>query len=297
MVPMDFENRLPDESVNYSAEHPLKEFTWLVLGVLGTVALAAALIGYFAGEIAARLPFSTENDFAAPITQRWEETPRDAQAEEARQALRAIAAKLAPVMALPEGMLVKVHYSNEKVPNAFATLGGNVVFYRGLLEKFASEDAVATVLAHEIAHAKLRHPASGLGRGIALGLTLSLLSSGMGQGVAGGAVQTAAMLPLLKYNRDQESAADAEAFAAVAKVYGHVGGARETFTELAKLGGGGMTPAFLLTHPLSTERVAAAERTARERGWALDGVRTPLPPALAALKKADAVKPDAGTAQ
>ena len=31
------------------------------------------------------------------------------------------------------------------------------------------EDAVATVLAHEIAHAKLRHPASGLGRGVAGG--------------------------------------------------------------------------------------------------------------------------------
>lgn len=281
---MDFENRLPDETVNYSTEHPLKEFTWLVVGVLGSVALVTALVGFFAGEIASRLPFRTENDFAASITEHWEAAPRDGQAEEARQALRAIAAKLVPVMALPEDMQVKVHYSNEKVPNAFATLGGNVVFYRGLLEKFGSEDAVATVLAHEIAHAKLRHPASGLGRGVAVGLILSMLSTGMGQGVAGGAVQTAAMLPLLKYNRDQESAADAEAFAAVAAIYGHVGGARETFTELAKLGGGGMTPAFLQTHPLSMERVAAAERTARERGWALDGARTPLPPALEALK-------------
>jgi len=182
-------------------------------------------------------------------------------------------------------------------PNAFATLGGNVVFYRGLLVKFASEDAVATVLAHEIAHAKLRHPASSLGRGIAVGLTLSALSSGMGESVAGGALQTAGTLPLLKYSRDQESAADAEAFAAVAKVYGHVGGAKETFTELAKIGGGGYSPAFLQTHPLSLERVAAAERTARERGWALDGPRTPLPPGLAALKPAEAVKPAASAAQ
>jgi Zn-dependent protease with chaperone function len=295
---MDFENRLPDETVNYSPEHPLREFTWLVVGALGTVALVTALVGFFAGEIAARLPFSTENDFASAISKHWEDEQRSAQAEEARQALRAIAAKLTPVMNLPEGMQVRVHYSDGSTPNAFATLGGNVVFYRGLLVKFDSEDAVATVLAHEIAHAKLRHPASSLGRGIAVGMTLSMLSIGMGEGVAGGALQTAATLPLLKYGRDQESAADAEAFAAVAKVYGHVGGARETFTELAKIGGGGITPAFLQTHPLSTERVAAAERTARERGWALDGARTPLPPALAALKKkAEAVKPDAGTAQ
>ncbi len=294
---MDFENRLPDETVNYSTEHPLKEFTWLVVGALGTVAVVTALIGFFAGEIAARLPFSTENDFASGITRHWEEETRDAQAEEARLALRAIAAKLTPVMGLPEGMQVKVHYSAGMTPNAFATLGGNVVFYRGLLVKFASEDAVATVLAHEIAHAKLRHPASSLGRGIAVGLTLSALSSGMGESVAGGALQTAGTLPLLKYSRDQESAADAEAFAAVAKVYGHVGGAKETFTELAKIGGGGYSPAFLQTHPLSLERVAAAERTARERGWALDGPRTPLPPGLAALKPAEAVKPAASAAQ
>lgn len=295
---MDFENRLPDESVNYSPEHPLKEFAWLVIGALGTVAVVTALIGFFAGEIAARMPFSTENDFASSITKHWEEGSRDAQAEEARQALRAIAAKLVPVMGLPEDMQVKVHYSDGTLPNAFATLGGNVVFYRGLLVKFGSEDAVATVLAHEIAHAKLRHPASSLGRGVAVGLTLSLLSSGMGQGVAGGALQTAGTLPLLKYSRDQESVADAEAFAAVAKVYGHVGGAQEAFTELGKLGGGGgMTPAFLQTHPLTTERLAAIERTARERGWALDGARTPLPPGLAALKPAEAVKPDAGAAQ
>jgi len=140
---MDFENRLPDETVNYSTEHPLKEFTWLVVGALGTVAVVTALIGFFAGEIAARLPFSTENDFASGITRHWEEETRDAQAEEARLALRAIAAKLTPVMGLPEGMQVKVHYSAGMTPNAFATLGGNVVFYRGLLVKFASEDAVA----------------------------------------------------------------------------------------------------------------------------------------------------------
>jgi predicted Zn-dependent protease len=294
---MDLENRLPDESVNYSAEHPLKEFTWLVAGALGAVALLTALVGFFAGAIAARLPFSTENTFAASITKHWDEEARDAQAEAARTALRDIAAKLAPAMNLPQDMRLNVHYSPDPVPNAFATLGGNVVFYRGLLVKFDSEDAVATVLAHEIAHAKLRHPASSLGRGVAVGLTLSLLSTGMGEGVAGGALQTAGTLPLLKYSRDQESAADAEAFAAVVKVYGHVGGARDAFTALSKVSNGGAGPAFLQTHPLTAERLAEIQHAAQARGWALDGERTPLPPALAVLRKAEAVKPDAGTAQ
>lgn len=84
------------------------------------------------------------------ITRHWEEqrlTPEAA----ARARLRALAAKLAAVMSLPPGMDVTVHYADEKAVNAMATLGGNVVFYRGLLERLDSEDAVATVLAHEIA--------------------------------------------------------------------------------------------------------------------------------------------------
>ena len=98
---MQYENRQPDETVNYSSEHPLREFAWLVVGLLGVIALAAALIGFFAGEIAARLPFSVEKDYARRISQHWRDTPRDAAAEEARAALRAIAAKLVPAMHLP----------------------------------------------------------------------------------------------------------------------------------------------------------------------------------------------------
>ena len=256
---MQFENRVPDETVNYSTAHPLGEFAWLAVAALGITLVVSAVVALFGGELAARLPFRTENEFAARITRHWEDGRRDAQGEAARDALRAIAARLAGVMDLPEGMQVQVHYSPDKVTNAFATLGGNVVFYRGLLVRFDSEDAVAAVLAHEIAHAKLRHPAASLGRGIAAGLTLSLLSTGLGESVAGGAMQMAATLPLLKYSRDQEAAADQEAIGAVAKVYGHTGGAHDALSALGRI------------RP--------------DSGDALDGARTSLPAALAVLKE------------
>jgi predicted Zn-dependent protease len=41
--------------------------------------------------------------------------------------------------------------------NAFGTIGGHIFICRGLLEALPSEDAVAAVLAHEIAHIQLRH--------------------------------------------------------------------------------------------------------------------------------------------
>jgi beta-barrel assembly-enhancing protease len=283
---MQYENRQPDESVNYDTEHPLKEFAWLVFGLLAVIAVGATVIGFFAGEIAGRLPYSVEKKFSEDIAKYWLDKPRDEAAENARTALREIAAKLAPHMNLPDGMELQVHYSPDKVTNAFATLGANVVFYRGLIEKFDSEDAVAMVMAHEIAHAKLRHPAASLGRGIAVGLTLSLVSAGVGEGVAGSAVQTAGILPLLKYSRNQESAADAEAMAALAAVYGHIGGARDTFNAFAKLKPEASSQVSILrSHPLTSERIASIERMAAERGWKLDGERRPLPPALARVKQ------------
>jgi beta-barrel assembly-enhancing protease len=286
---MQYENRVPDETVNYSDEHPLKEFAWLVAGVLTLMTVCVALAGFFAGEIAARLPFSVEKDFSQGIANYWQDKPRDAEADEARSALRVIAARLVPHMNLPPGMDLQIHYSPDGIANAFATLGGNVVFYRGLIEKFSSEDAIAMVMAHEMAHARLRHPAAGLGRGIAVGITLSLISAGVGQSVAGNAMQTAGVLPLLKYNRDQESAADAEAMAALAAVYGHIGGARDTFNVFAKLAPRGASQVSILrTHPLTSERIASIERLAVARGWKLDGERRPLPAALARLKRAKA---------
>jgi predicted Zn-dependent protease len=41
--------------------------------------------------------------------------------------------------------------------NAFATSGGHIFVTRGLLQCAASEDALAAVLAHEIAHIQLQH--------------------------------------------------------------------------------------------------------------------------------------------
>jgi predicted Zn-dependent protease len=41
--------------------------------------------------------------------------------------------------------------------NAFATSGGHIFVTRGLVETLASEDALAAILAHEIAHVQLQH--------------------------------------------------------------------------------------------------------------------------------------------
>lgn len=285
---MRFENRAPEETVNYADEHPLKEFALLVIGVLGTVALAAALLGFFAGELAARVSFATEREYARSIADRFEQAKLTPAQRAARDDLRALAAKLAAAMPLPPDIAVSVHYADEPTVNAMATLGGNLVFYRGLLHKLESEDAVAMVLAHEIAHVRLRHPAAAMGRGVAVGLVLSAVSVGAGRSLGGDAVQRAAVLPLLKYSRDQERDADELALAALVKVYGHAGGAEQVFRVLAAaVPGERARMAILQTHPLTGERITRLQALARDNGWPLDGPRTPLPDSLKAPPKKD----------
>lgn len=276
---MQFENRAPDEHVNYSIEHPLKEFAWLAGGVFGGLFVLTLLIGFFAGELAARLPYRYEQALAGQVASQLSDAKSDAAIT---QELNRLAARIAVHLPLPPGMQVTVHYQDTPELNAFATLGANIVIYKGLLARMPDENTLAMVLAHEMAHAQLRHPARSLGRGVAVGIILSALNSGMGRNAAGGALGATGGISLLKFSRDQERDADAVALSAVAALYQHVGGAQDLFRvlESANAGSKALHVSMLSTHPLSQERIDNIAIMAQSHGWAADGPRTPLPAAL-----------------
>ena len=283
---MRFENRTPDENVNYSIEHPLKEFAWLVGGVLGSVLILTLLAGFFVGELAARLPYRYEQTLADAVAAELAGDQSDQNVAAIEQELNQLAARIAAHMPLPEGMQVTVHYQDTPEVNAFATLGANIVIYRGLLARLPDENALAMVLAHEMAHAKLRHPARSLGRGVAVGIILSALDSSMGRDAASGALGTTGGLSLLKFSRDQERDADAAALSAIAALYQHVGGAQDVFRllEAASTSSEAMRVTMLSTYPLSQDRMDTIVTLARDHGWPVDGPRTQLPVALNVAK-------------
>ena len=281
---MQFENRTPDESVNYSIEHPLKEFAWLVGGVFSSIIILTLLTGFFAGELAARLPYRYEKSLAGQAATKLTSGASDQRTAAIEQALNQLAARIATHMPLPEGMQITVHYQDSPEVNAFATLGANIVIYRGLLARLSDENALAMVLAHEMAHAKLRHPARSLGRGVAVGIILSAINVGVGQNAASNVLGTTGGLSLLKFSRDQEREADAAALAAIAAHYQHIGGAQDVFRVLAASGAGNEAArvTMLSTHPLSQERIDSITTLANQNGWSLTGPRTPLGTALEA---------------
>ncbi|MDQ8023915.1 MAG: M48 family metallopeptidase [Moraxellaceae bacterium] len=261
--------------------HPLHEFAWLLIGSLVLLVAGVLLAGWFAGEIAARLPFRFERQYAAPLTRHWEEAKLSPAAYATRDALRQLGTRVARDMEPPADMPVSIHYLDGDVPNAMATLGGNVFMWRGLIGRLKSEDALAFVLAHELAHVQLRHPITGLGRGVAIGTLTSVVSAGLGGSLGADGLGRASTLPLLDYSREQERAADAMALRALARHYGHLGGAAEVFKLFDSLQPeGDETPTWLRTHPHTAERAALVSEQARQLSVPAEGKLTPLPPAL-----------------
>jgi beta-barrel assembly-enhancing protease len=235
------------------------------------------LAAWGARWLAPMLPFSAELALAAQFT----DAPQSPEDAARSAALQALADRLAARMDLPDDMRISVRHDGSEQVNAYASVGGRVVVFGGLLRRLDSEDALAALLAHEIAHVKHRHVAANVGRGLALAMVLTLVSADAGAAAAQSTLGHAAGLVLLGYSRDQESEADEEALRAVHALYGHVQGVDALFAQLESAGGGsGPAIEVLQSHPLTATRRAALEAHARRNGWSLQGTLTPLPQAL-----------------
>ncbi len=277
------QNRLPDEGINSSSEHPLKEFAWLIFGALVTLAAVVVLVGWAAKWLAPKVPFAYEVAMAQRVLD-----DKDTEANAPRSAaLQALAVRVAATMNLPEGMHVIVKFEDDNTVNAYATIGGRIRVFKGLLQRLPSEDALAALLAHEIAHVKHRHVAASMGRGLALSLLLSVVMTDAGAAAAQNVLNQAAGIALLGYSREQETLADEDALAAVVALYGHAGGFTQLFGTMndaeRNLG-----PAIevLRSHPLTQARIDHARTVAQQRGWKLHGPATEMPAPLAFTKQA-----------
>lgn len=147
--------------------------------------------------------------------------------------------------------------------NAFAMPGGKVGFYTGIFELFESEDDLAVVMGHEVAHVTAGHGnervsqqllASGIGTG--LGFAMREQSEGMRTAVMVGFGLGSQLGVLLPFSRAQESEADH-----IGLIYSSAAGfdprVSVSFWERmdALASGGGRPPEFLSTHPSGQTRI------------------------------------------
>ncbi|MXW73970.1 MAG: M48 family metalloprotease [Chromatiales bacterium] len=171
--------------------------------------------------------------------------------------------RIAAHMQPPRDLNIRVHVVKGP-PNAAATLGGHIFVLEGLLRALDSENSLAMVLAHELAHCINRDPLRSVGRGLLLDIALS---SAGGGGLAG------SQLLMRRYSREQETVADRDALLALNEQYGHVGGAAGLFEALRPSdvetirGTGSPVRDILSTHPAIDRRIEAIRASAAGNGW------------------------------
>ncbi len=277
-MPPDYSNpQLPDD-VNVGDTHPLADFARLLGGIAVVVIVAVFALALAAGWLARYLPFAAE----ASVAHRFESQFVDADAGLAtvtvQRYLEQLTARVAAASELPPGMTITVHYVSGDTVNAFATLGGHIMVYQGLMQRMPNENALANVIGHEIGHVKLRHPVSSMGRGLVIGVALSLVSVAAGTDVVAAALGPAGLLAVTSFSRDQERAADAQGIEALVRVYGHANGAADTFRQLQEATRDlSKPPAIFSTHPLTDDRIAAIADRVRSGNWRADGPVVPYP--------------------
>lgn len=141
--------------------------------------------------------------------------------------------------------------------NAFALPGGNIGLNAELVAKAPSPEALMGVMAHEAQHVLQRHGLKGIINQLGITLMVPLIFGDMGSIMfaIGG---MGASLINLGFSRVQESEADELGVALLDKANVDPRGMEAFFKWMAaEEAKKGTTPAFLSTHPLSTEREAA----------------------------------------
>lgn len=93
--------------------------------------------------------------------------------------------------------------------NAFALPGGYVFVFRGLVEKVDSDDELAGVIAHEIAHVVARHSIKRLQGGLGYTvLQILMVATGAAPGREAGRIDAAFGQLIMSYSREDEALAD-----------------------------------------------------------------------------------------
>ncbi|MCG9579560.1 M48 family metallopeptidase [Vibrio tubiashii] len=147
--------------------------------------------------------------------------------------------------------------------NAFALPGGKIGVYTGLLKVAVTQDQLATVIGHEIAHVLADHSNERLSQSqianaglqltnIALGSSEYAQYQGATMAALGLGVQYGVLMP---YGRTQESEADVVGLELMAKSGFDPNQSVDLWENMAKASGGAQPPELLSTHPSHGTRI------------------------------------------
>jgi predicted Zn-dependent protease len=149
----------------------------------------------------------------------------------------------------------QVNVFQSRTLNAFCMPGGKIAFYTGLIDTLKlSDDEVALVMGHEIAHALREHSRERLGKQMATQGGAVVIGILTGSHLALDAARGAGSLLSLKFSRDDETEADLVGMELAARAGYDPRAGIGLWTKMAQAGKGS-PPQWLSTHPNSQSRI------------------------------------------
>ena len=150
--------------------------------------------------------------------------------------------------------------------NAFCMPGGKIVVYEGLMQLVDSDDELAVVVGHEVAHAVAKHSNERMSQQLMaqygaqiIGQALSNKSAAVqqiGNSVYGLGAQYGVMLP---FSRKHESEADYMGLVFMTMA-GYNPEVAVNFWQKMSAGKSGATPEFMSTHPSDATRISDIQK-------------------------------------
>ncbi len=233
----------------------------LTFGALVTaVALALGIyyvgIPAFAQVAAARVPVSWEESLGSAIVDHFAPTARRCEDPVRQARIDAIVTQLTAKVR-PQPYTFRVTVVNSAIVNAVAAPGGNIILFRGLLERTDNAEELAGVLAHEIEHVLHRHVTRAIFQHASTGILMAALVGDV-SGVVAYGLEGARTLGSLQMSRTAESEADRDGIRLLQEAGIDTAGMITFFEKLLarERSGGDIVPRYLRTHPTTTERIA-----------------------------------------
>ena len=181
------------------------------------------------------------------------------------QRLRTIAQRLIP-FALPWNARARewkweVNLIGSKQINAFCMPGGKIAFFTGILEQLKlSDDEVAMVMGHEMAHALREHARARMAKSVGTGAALSIGAQLLGLGQVGDlAARAGTQLITLKFSRSDETDADLVGLELAARAGFDPKASVSLWKKMATASKNQGGLSFLSTHPSGPDRIAKLE--------------------------------------
>jgi beta-barrel assembly-enhancing protease len=154
--------------------------------------------------------------------------------------------------------------NDNKTLNAFCTPGGYIYVYTGLIKFLDSEDQLAGVMGHEIAHAAQRHTGRSITKAYGLDMVITLLTGGSNTQTMQMVKQITEGIVGLRFSRGHETEADEYSVNYLCGTGYNAAGSAGFFRKIQ--GKGGTPPEFLSTHPDPKNRVQDIEKRAKKLG-------------------------------